>query len=198
MKHSVKTIAILPVPTSLDCRKTEDSDNRPYERLVHELAVGHFMFFKTHGASGTDVKSVVIFNIPIEHVKIVCQRYHLCSAVFIDCRGGEINCQYWKTDDCNRPLTLQKEELCPVDGSTDEKFYKQISNKFAFSIPLFEEYKKYNEFIEANCKAENDVERLIEESLDCQHTGKHQYLCRCKLLGKSIDSIAKQAGFFNR
>ena len=196
MKHSVKTIAIIPAHSPLDCKMAEDPADHSYERLVYELAIGHFMFFKTQGTSFTNFESVVIFNIHIDHVKTISQRYHLRSAVIIDCRTrGEINCQYWESEDCNKPLELRKEEHCPVDDSTEEKFYTQIGNKFNFNIPLFEEYMKYNAFIEANCNPVYYSEMLIEESLDPKYTGKHQYICRCKLLGKTLYAIARHVGF---
>ena len=70
-----------------------------------------------------------------------------------------------------------------VKKSSTDDFYTKIGREFKFRIPFFECVKNTLKVLE-EANETMDVDKMINECINDKFTGKHKYLCRCKLYSK--------------
>lgn len=182
----VKTMAIIsaqnPMGTDgsdLPAGYNEDS----HDELIDTLKAGQYRYFVTDGMYGSPEKSVMVFNITLDDTLRYAYMFNQEAVIFVDMTNEEVSYQYWEGDDHQSPLKLQYEEHEIIDATSDADFYTKISRHFKFRIPFFESVVKYNEMIESRSSI-YDVDKLIDECVNGNWSGKHRYHCRGKLHGK--------------
>lgn len=179
--RKIKTIGIISAENPMGKIATDDYNKNATEELIRHLTIGHYQYFITNGKYGSPEKSIMIYNISLDDMIKLCYKFNQESMVFIDMsNGNDVSCQYWEGDDHFSKLKMQHEEHRFIDATEDDDFYTKISKEFKFRIPFFECVKDTLKLIEKNDK-KYSVEKLINESIDDTYTGKHKYLCRCKL-----------------
>lgn len=180
----IKTLAIISAQKPMgtdgsDLPKSYNSNS--HEELIKNLKIGQNRYFVTPGKYGTPEVSVIVYNISLEETIKLCYHFNQESVIFVDMTNGdEVSYQYWEGEDHNSPLKKKYEEHEIVDATNDADFYTQISRKFRFRIPFFEDIERYcYELSERATKY--DVDRLISECIESGWSGKHRYYCRGKL-----------------
>lgn len=182
--RKIKTIGIVSAENPMGQVASKEYNKKATEDLIRHLTIGHYQYFITDGMYGSPEKSVMIYNISIEDTIKLCYKYNQESIVFIDMTNGDdVSCQYWEGDDHNSPLKLQHEEHRFIDATDDDDFYTKIGREFKFRIPFFECVKNTLKVLE-EANETMDIDKMINECINDKFTGKHKYLCRCKLYSK--------------
>lgn len=182
--RKVKSLCIISAENPMGVKASEEYNKASTEDLINNLRIGRYQYFVTKGKYGGEETSIMVYNISLDDSIKLCYKYNQESMVFVDMTSDNVSYQYWEGDDHNSPLKLQHEEHLFVDATNDDDFYTQISRNFKFRIPFFENVKKVSKILEGKVK-QYDVDNLLKESMDSQFTGKHKYICRCKLWGKN-------------
>lgn len=184
--HKIRTIGIISAENPMGQVASSEYNKNATEDLIKNLKIGHYQYFIVKGMYGSPEISVMVYNISIDDMLKLCYTYNQESMIFIDMTNGDdVSCQYWEGDDHNSKLKLQREEHRFIDATDDNDFYTQISREFKFRIPFFECVKHTISLIEKNSN-KYDVDKLINECIDNKYTGKHKYICRCKLYENKI------------
>lgn len=183
----IKTLAIISAQNPMGSDGSDlpsDYNAKSHAELLDTLRNGMFRYFVVKGKYGSDETSVMVYNISLKDTLNLCYRFNQESVIFIDMTNGEkVSYQYWEGKDHNSPLEKQYEESTIINATDDVDFYTQISRKFKFRIPFFEDIQHYLESLNERSKS-IDVDRLICECVEDKWSGKHKYFCRGKLHGK--------------
>lgn len=179
--RKIRTIGIISAEKPTGQVASNEYRKPAPENMIKNLKIGHYQYFITQGMYGSAETSVMVYNISLSDLIKLCHTYNQESMAFIDMtNGNEVTCQYWEGEGHNFKLKFQHEEHRLIEATDDEDFYTQISREFKFRIPVFECAKNTISLINSN-NVKYDVNKLIDECIDNKYTGKHKYVCRCKL-----------------
>ncbi len=180
--RKVKTLAIISAQNPMGMEASKEYNDNAQRELIENLENGKYRYFVTKGLYGSPEISVIVYNISLKDTIHMCYTFNQESVIFVDMTdGNKISYQYWEGDDHYSKLKKQYEESTIVDATDDKDFYTQISRKFKFRIPFFEDLIRYNsELIECS-KLHNNIDELISETLSDNRTGYSKYTNRGRL-----------------
>lgn len=170
-KH-IKTIAIMSPENPMGRATSKEENDKLYDGFKKTLKLGHVHYMEIKGMYGQKERSFMIMNMPFENIKEWAKNYNQESFIFINVNDDKIHSEYWQ-----KPDKGDYEKLTEADGYIDAEnatdFFSTLTRKFKFTIPfVFDSY---------NVKNENEFQRLLSESLDMSFSGRHRFICRCKM-----------------
>lgn len=114
-----------------------------------------------HMLHAIDHENIFIFNVLRTDVEYLINPYHLMEYEWFVIDNDSLKVETWKRTKPNGNFNLVNSENTEVDF-----LYKKLFQEVQRMIP-----KEFSE----------EEERLFNESLDEKFTGKHRWICRCKL-----------------
>ena len=76
----IRTMAVISAANPMD----DNGGRRPNEKLIRQLAVGHYRFFEVMGSEN----SVVVYNISLDDTQSLCRKHDQECVFFVDLTGG--------------------------------------------------------------------------------------------------------------
>lgn len=157
-------------------------DNGLTERLIRELKTGHYKYFPIKKES-FERQAFIIYNISISDAKRLAEFYKYGSLIYAvpiaDMR--HIRIEYWEMTPPRASLRKKNVVNEYIAAANADEFYTHISKLIRLEIPIYEQVKEINEGLLLKKIHRTDVQRYLEESVNDVFTGKHQWLCRCRL-----------------
>lgn len=190
---NVITMAIL---TSENPRYNDDNDTNPKRRenLEKDLKLGHYAWFPVKGQYEGKEKSYIVYNISLENVLYLGQKYGQEALMLID--GS--HCEYWEQrGDGKFGKTHERQMRQRLDMTDADDFYTQVSRAFKFQLPFFdgsddnqkqmrEGIKYVNKAINEHVKDANEVKRRLDATLTAK-SGYNRYCNRGELYRNSFN-----------
>lgn len=171
----IRTVGIVSPENPMGKKLSNEENQKRYEQLKGELKVGKYPYLKVNGKYGSKERSFIIYNTSREVIEDIAMRYDQESYIFGEVSGTTektLNSGYYEKPEGGK-YTLQHERETVIDATNAPDFFTQICKDFKFRIPFFES-------VMPEVFTEED-ERLLNESLDDDFTGHHQWVCRAKL-----------------
>lgn len=175
---TVLNFAILGSENPLGVRE----ENGLTERLIRELKTGHCKYFPIKKESSVR-QAFIIYNVSISDAKRLAEFYKYGSLIYAVpiANMRHIRIEYWKRTPPKASLRKQNVVDEYIAAANADEFYTQVGNLFKLEIPIYEQVKEINEGLLLKKIHRTDVQRYLEESVNDVFTGKHQWLCRCRL-----------------
>lgn len=179
--RKVKTIGIISAENPMGISATKEYNKQSHDELLRHLSIGHYRYYEVKGLYNSPEHSVLVYNISLEDTLYLAYKFNQESVIYVDMSDADnISYQYYEGDTPSSQLKLQHVEQEVVDATNDKDFYTQVSRKFKFRIPFFEDVNKYNEEL-IECSKTYDVDYIIESLLNPDRTGSSQYYHRGQL-----------------
>lgn len=184
----------------------ENEDTQSYSRAVNKelnkelkkelsfeksLAHGRYSYYKVKGKYGNVENSFLVYNITLDDAKFLCANHKQQSFIFAINNDGNLKFQFWANasrSGYSYKKVDEKAEFNILDANA-ENLYTQISRDFKFSIPFTEFEVSAEDMVESITKkayssgyTDEDIDRLIEKSVNTNIHGKHRYFARGSLV----------------
>ena len=155
------------------------------------LADGRYSYYKVKGKYGNVEHSFIVYNITLDDAKSLCANHKQQSFIFAINDNGNLKFQFWANasrSGYSYKKVDEKAEFNILDDDAED-FYTQISRDFKFSIPFTEFEVSAEDMVESITKkayssgyTDEDIDRLIEESVDTNIYAKGRYFARGSLV----------------
>lgn len=188
--NHIKCFAILTAENPMSIESSKEENERFNKQLKNDLRVGHYPYLPVKGRYESEENSFLVYNVPFKDIEHLAALYNQTSFIYgritgEDEYGVTLEAEYWDRSDAKKAeykLLEKVDRYIKVDPSAETSedgrdFFTQLCKAFRFRLPFFEEYDVKTAFSE-------DEEEWFEQSLDEKYTGKHRWICRCKLYGK--------------
>ena len=76
----IRTMAVISAANPMN----DNGGRRPNEKLIRQLAVGHYRFFEVMGSEN----SVMVYNISLDDTQSLCRKHDQECVLFVDLTGG--------------------------------------------------------------------------------------------------------------
>ena len=119
------------------------------------------------GQYGNREHSYIIYNISLDDALSLGDRYHQEAIIFVvpDIKTHTIHAEYWERPAEGKPLRQKESKDSYVDATNDEDMWSQISRKFKFRFPFFEQVKRVSDIINEHRQYHGD--ETIDYKLGC-------------------------------
>ncbi len=189
---NVRTFAILTPENPMGKSWTPEQNKEARKEFERVLKVGNFRWFPIKGKYDNRENSYIIYNIPLDDALRLGNEYHQESIIYAipDSETNTVHSEYWERDGDGKPLKLKVSKDSYVDATNAEDLWSQISRKFKFRFPFFEQVKKVSEGLNERREVYGDDyvdNRLARLTDGVCYTGYSKYCARGMLYGPLSD-----------
>ncbi len=186
---NVKTFAILTPENPMAQSYTPEQNKEARDKFEKRLRIGGFQWFPIKGQyAHNSENSYIIYNIPLDDALWLGNTYHQEAIIYVvpDLENREIHAEYWAREEDGKPLKRTYSKDSYIDATNDEDMWSQISRKFKFRFPFFEQIARVSGIIDEHRQYHGDglIDSKLRRIVKGGNTGWFGYYANCALYGR--------------